>query len=134
MTMFGKNSQKLETIVGDGSEVKGELNGKGTVRIDGVVEGNICADWVIVGESGKIKGNVKTRGMVVAGKVEGNIEADEIVELKPKAHVSGEIRTGRLAVSEGAVFDGQSRMKKNSETEKGSEARILSLKPPSTPS
>lgn len=134
MTMFGKNSQKLETIIGDGSEVKGELNGKGTVRIDGVVEGNICADWVIVGESGKIKGNVKTRGMVVAGKVEGNIEADEIVELKPKAHVSGEVRTGKLVVSEGAVFDGQSRMKKNAETEKGKETRILSLKTPSTPS
>jgi len=131
--MFGKNSQKLETIVGDGSEVKGELNGKGTVRIDGVLEGNACADWVIVGESGKIKGNVKTRGMVVAGQVEGNIEADEIVELKQKAHVSGEIRAGRLVVSEGAVFDGRSRMRRNSETEQGSEAQILALKPPSTP-
>jgi cytoskeletal protein CcmA (bactofilin family) len=117
MTMFAKQSQKLETFVGDGTEVKGELCVKGTVRIDGVMEGNIRADWVIVGESGKIKGDVASRGVVVAGKVEGNIDAGEIVELKQKAQVSGEIRTGRLAVSEGAIFDGRSRMKKGSEAE-----------------
>lgn len=125
--MFGKKSQRLETIIGDGSEVKGELNVKGTVRIDGLMDGNIRADWVIVGESGKIQGNVKSRGMVVGGKVEGNVEADEIVELKPKAHVSGEIHTGKLTVSEGAVFDGRSRMKGDSETEEGSEARVIPL-------
>jgi cytoskeletal protein CcmA (bactofilin family) len=132
MTMFGKRTQKLETIIGEGTEIRGELSVTGTLRIDGAVEGNIRADWVIVGESGRIRGNIDSRGTVVGGSVEGNIDADEIAELKPKARVSGEIRSGKLAVSEGAVFDGQSRMRINGEAEEGSDAQVISLKTPST--
>ncbi len=111
--MFNKKSpQKLETIIGNESTVTGELNIKGTLRVDGIVEGDIFADWVIVGESGRIHGNVKSRGVVVGGRVEGNLEASEIVELKGKGEVTGEICTVKLAMSEGAVFDGRSTMRK----------------------
>jgi cytoskeletal protein CcmA (bactofilin family) len=111
--MFNKKSvQKLETIIGNESTVTGELNIKGTLRVDGIIEGDIFADWVIVGESGRIRGNVKSRGVVVGGRVEGNLEASEIVELKGKGEVTGEICTVKLAMSEGAVFDGRSTMKK----------------------
>ena len=51
--MFGKGSRKLETIVGDGTRVVGQVNVKGTIRIDGIVEGDLHADWVVVGETGK---------------------------------------------------------------------------------
>jgi cytoskeletal protein CcmA (bactofilin family) len=110
--MFGKTSKKLQTIIGEDSEFKGEVHVKETVRIDGFLEGDVRADWVIVGENGKIVGNIDSRGTVVGGTVEGNIAADEIVELKHKSRVSGEIRTGKLVVSEGAVFEGYSRMEK----------------------
>ncbi len=129
--MFGNHSKKMETIVGDGTELRGELSVKGTLRVDGSVDGNIRADCVIVGESGRIKGNIKAREMTVAGKVEGNIEAGELVDLKPKAHVFGEIHAGKLAVSEGAVFDGQSRMRSNAVKAEGQDAQVISLKPPS---
>ena len=76
--------------------------------ITGFVEGDIRADWVIVGESGRIKGNMQARTMVVGGRVEGNLEASEIIEMKDKAQVFGEICTTKLAMSEGALFDGQS--------------------------
>lgn len=119
--MFGKKSEKLETIIGAGSIIKGELQIKGTVRIDGTIEGDLSADWVIVGESGAILGNVKSKGVVVGGKIDGNIDADEIVELKSKAQAIGEISTGKIVMSEGASFDGQSRMKKNREEPERSE-------------
>ena len=89
--MFGKSSARLETVIGADSTIKGELVIKGTLRIDGVVEGDIRADWVIVGETGRILGNVQARSMVVGGRVEGNLEASEIVEMKDKAQVFGEI-------------------------------------------
>jgi len=111
MSLFGKGSRELETIVGDGTRIMGEVTVKGTIRIDGIVEGDVNADWVVVGESGRIRGNTRTRGVVVAGAVEGNIYASESVELAGKSSVSGEIVTSKLAVAEGAVFDGQSRMK-----------------------
>ncbi|HEX9205458.1 MAG TPA: polymer-forming cytoskeletal protein, partial [Candidatus Deferrimicrobiaceae bacterium] len=94
--MFGKSSRKLETIVGAGTRVAGKLFVEGTVRIDGCVEGDVEADWVVVGETGKIRGNTRTRGMVVGGEVEGNVDAGEIAELKEKARFTGEIRAPKL--------------------------------------
>ncbi len=132
--MFRK-SMKLETILGSGSELKGELCAQGTVRIDGFMDGDVRAESVIVGESGRILGNVKARSVVVGGRVDGNIDADEIAELKEKSHVSGEIRAARLSVSEGAVFDGQSRMRGDSAADDGNgESRVISLKTPSASS
>lgn len=111
MSLFGKGSRDLETIVGNGTRIVGEVQVKGTVRIDGTLEGNVDADWVVVGESGNVRGNIRTRGIVVGGSVEGNIDAGEAVELAGKSRMSGEIFTPKLAIAEGAVFDGQSRMK-----------------------
>ena len=134
--MFNKKSvQKLETIIGNDSTVTGEMNIKGTLRVDGIVEGDVFADWVIVGETGRVRGNVKSRGMVVGGRVEGNIDASEIVELKGKGEVTGEICTVKLAMSEGAVFDGRSTMKKTASLESGeAKGKIKSIVPSSNAS
>jgi cytoskeletal protein CcmA (bactofilin family) len=129
--MFGKNSKKLESIIGVDSEFRGELSVKGTVRIDGFMEGETRADWVIVGESGRIKGNITSRGTIVGGKVEGNIHANEIVELKPDSYVTGEIRSGKLAVSEGAVFVGYSLMTAVNESTEIPDGRVVKLNLPS---
>ena len=125
--MFGRYATKLETVIGADSTVKGEINVRGTVRIDGCLEGDIRADWVIVGETGRVRGNAKARAMVVGGRVEGNIEGSEIVELKDKAQVVGEICTAKLSVSEGAQFEGQSSMKKKKEVPESQEGKIKSL-------
>ena len=109
--MLGKKSRELETIIGNGTHIAGELSAKGTIRIDGTVEGNIDADWVIVGEMGTIRGNTRTKGIVIGGSIEGNIDAEEAVELTGKSSVCGEIITKKLSIAEGAVFDGHSRMK-----------------------
>lgn len=125
--MFGKNSKKLQTIIGEDSAFKGEVNVKETVRIDGFLEGNVRADWVIVGETGKILGNIDSRGTVVGGTVEGNIDADEIVELKHKSRVFGEIRTVKFAVAEGAVFEGHSRLKKGKDPEDSADSNVTRI-------
>jgi cytoskeletal protein CcmA (bactofilin family) len=130
--MFGKGSRKLETILGAGSRIEGKLCVEGTVRIDGVLEGDVVADWLVVGETGKIRGNSRTRGMVVGGAVEGNVDAGEIVELKETARVTGEIRAPKLTVSEGAVFDGRSRMKGEADADEEAEGNVRTLLPTKT--
>jgi len=127
--MFGKGSRKLETIVGDGTRVAGRMSVKGTIRIDGILEGDVLADWVVVGETGKILGNIRSRGVVVGGSVEGNIEAAETVELMGKASMTGEIRAPKLAVSEGAVFEGRSRMKDETGLSDAQDGRVMTLIP-----
>lgn len=110
--MFGRNTGKLESIIGADSHFKGEIDTKGTLRVDGGVEGNVRADWVVVGEKALIRGDVEARGIIVGGKVEGNLRAKEIVELRNKGNVSGEIFSNKLTIAEGAVFEGKSSMNK----------------------
>jgi len=130
--MFGKSSRKLETIVGNDTRIEGKASVKGTIRIDGIVEGDVLADWVIVGESGKILGNTRVRGMVVGGSVEGNIEAMETVELREKATMVGEIHAPKLGICEGAVFDGRARMKRDAEPAGIPEGNVRPLIPTKT--
>lgn len=127
--MFGKGSRKLETVVGDGTRIAGQVSVKGTIRIDGIVEGDVQADWVVVGETGKILGNTRSRGIVVGGSVEGNVEATETVELMGNASMTGEIRSPKLAISEGAVFDGRSRMKGEAGPSESQEGKVRTLVP-----
>ncbi len=116
--MFIKNKQQIEVIIGPKTQLKGDLVTKGLARIDGQVEGNVDADWVILGETGSIKGNINSRGAIIDGKVEGNIRTSEIVEIKSRGQVRGDISTPRLTVSEGAFFEGHSHMLKKEGDEK----------------
>lgn len=109
--IFRKKEEKaLEVIIGAESSIKGDLFTKGFARLDGTVEGAVKADWLIIGETGAVKGEVNSRGAVVNGKVKGNIDSREIVEIKSKGSVEGDIRTTTLIISEGAFFEGHSHM------------------------
>lgn len=118
--MFHKNTEKLESLVGSNSTFKGDIDTKGTLRIDGVIEGNINADWVVIGEKAHVRGDIHSRGIVVGGKIDGNLRAKEIVEIRSKGQVCGEIHTSKLTIIEGAVFDGRSSMHRE-------EAKVVEL-------
>ncbi|HMK50381.1 MAG TPA: polymer-forming cytoskeletal protein [Thermodesulfovibrionales bacterium] len=108
--MFTKNTEKLEAMIGANSHFRGDIDTKGTLRIDGTLVGNVSADWVIVGEKSSIKGDIVSRGIVVGGRIEGNLKAKEIVEIKSKGQVYGDIHTSKFTILEGGVFDGRSNM------------------------
>ena len=110
--MFHRNTEKLESLVGSSSTFKGDVDTKGTIRIDGTVEGNVSADWVVIGEKAHVRGDISSRGIVVGGKIDGNLRAKEIVEIRSKGQVCGEIHTSKLTIIEGAVFEGRSSMQR----------------------
>lgn len=118
--MFHKNHEKLESFIGSNTLFKGEIETKGTLRVDGIIEGNIRADWVIVGEKSHITGDISARGIVVGGRVDGNLKGKEIVEMKNKGQIHGQIFTSKLSIVEGAIFDGKSSMH-------AEEAKIIEL-------
>jgi len=74
-------------------------------------------------------GNTHARGVVVGGSVEGNIEAKETVELTGKASMAGEIQAPKLAIAEGAVFDGRTRMKGETGASGAQEGKVRTLIP-----
>jgi cytoskeletal protein CcmA (bactofilin family) len=108
--MFHKNTEKLESFIGSNSVFKGNVETQGTLRIDGAVEGNISADWVVIGEKAHIKGDISARGIIVGGKIDGNLKAKEVIEVKNKGHVFGEIMSKKLVIAEGGIFEGKSLM------------------------
>lgn len=109
--MFFKGTEKLESFVGNNCQVKGEMKTQGTLRIDGRFEGSVGADWIVIGEKAYLKGDATVRGIVVGGVVDGNITADEIIEIKQKGQVKGDIITARLTVAEGGILQGRITMK-----------------------
>ncbi len=124
--MFGKRQTTLTTVIGADSSLRGELQSKGTVRIDGTFDGNIQADCVIVGESGLIRGDVVSRETTVGGKVEGTIRCSESAEITPKGQVRGDISTPKLSVAEGGLFEGRSHMLKATEAERSTVLPLIS--------
>jgi cytoskeletal protein CcmA (bactofilin family) len=110
--MFSKNTEKLESFIGTNSSFKGDIDTKGTLRIDGTMTGNVNADWIIMGEKALLKGNITARGIIIGGKVEGNLKAKEIVEIKSKGQIIGDISTSKLTIAEGGIFEGRSTMSK----------------------
>lgn len=102
---------ELNTIIGKGTRIKGNLNVQNSLRIDGTVVGDVhSTDTVIVGKDGEVQGQVKGKNVLLAGKVQGNIVASDRIYLESKAVIQGDIRATRLVVDEGALFDGKCNM------------------------
>ncbi len=110
--MFEKETDKLESFLGEKSNFKGELNIKGTLRIDGRVEGQLATDYLILSESAEVKGEIKAKRLIIGGKVEGSVYAEDMVEIKSKGRVLGDISTRKLVISEGGEVNGKIEMRK----------------------
>ncbi len=94
--------------IGKSVIVKGELSGSEDLYLDGEVEGNIelHGHSLIVGPNGRVRANIHARDVVIHGKVDGNVQGAERVELKKSAILSGDILTQRIVIEDGAYFKG----------------------------
>src|SRR4030043_1311059 len=128
VVMLFKETDKLETFLGMNSSFKGELNVKGTLRVDGSVEGQLDADYLILSESAEVKGEIRAKKIIIGGKMNGNVRAQELVEIKSKGKVLGDIFTPKLAIIEGAEFDGKVAMKKEEVKKEENKVNELDLK------
>jgi cytoskeletal protein CcmA (bactofilin family) len=108
--MFSKDNEQLESFIGSGTEFQGELKVKGTLRVDGQFDGKVNAAYIILGETGVIKGEVSARKMIIGGKVEGNLRGQEIIEIKATGKVFGDIFTKKISIAEGANLNGKIEM------------------------
>jgi cytoskeletal protein CcmA (bactofilin family) len=108
---------KVQTIIGEGTEIRGTIQATGVIRIDGTLEGSIVHQGdLIIGPKGRVTADIRSKGLAVAGEVRGNVETDDKLELLPGARLYGDIRCGHLVVHEGAMFHGRSLMA-NEETQ-----------------
>lgn len=99
------------SIIGVGMKIVGDAETEGTIRVEGRVEGTIRAGKsVVVGRTGEVDGDIITQDAIISGQVTGNITADSRLELQSTCNVTGELRSRRVQLDEGARFNGQMHM------------------------
>jgi cytoskeletal protein CcmA (bactofilin family) len=124
MKYNGQENGKGNIIAFLGKETlfRGYLQFEGTVRIDGVLEGEIHSEnTLIVGDGASITGTVNVGRIVCGGTVNGKIVAQEAIQFVKPSNIKGEIKTPVLMIEEGVIFNGQCEMSTGIKKEKTSE-------------
>jgi cytoskeletal protein CcmA (bactofilin family) len=103
-----KNS---DTVIGHEAYFQGTLTAKGSLRVDGRVDGSIVdARLVTIGKTGKVKGDISCESCSISGEVKGNVAAADHIEVLACAKLEGDLRAPKVILEEGAVFNGNCAM------------------------
>jgi cytoskeletal protein CcmA (bactofilin family) len=106
----------VNTVFGEDTEFTGDLSFKKSVQINGAFEGEITSSgYLVIGEKAVVKANIKAKNIILYGTVHGNVEAAAAIEIFPGGKLYGNIRTSRLKISDGVVFEGKCEMIKPDE-------------------
>ncbi len=102
---------EINTLLGRGSEFDGKLTFDGTVRIDGVLRGEVFSeDVLIIGEGARVEAEIDVGEIIIQGAVIGNIRAKRGIEILAPGRVKGDLTTPSLQIDKGVIFEGRSFM------------------------
>lgn len=114
---FNSNSA---TLVSAGTNLTGDLRSENDLRVDGTIQGNVyCSAKIIIGATGVVEGNIQCVHADISGRVVGDIEARELLQLHDKCQVEGNIKAGKLQVEPTAIFNGRCQMQEQGGSRKG---------------
>lgn len=111
--MLGRKSKStIDSLIGICTNVEGNVHFKGGLRIDGHVKGNVVADteqpsMLVISEHAKIEGEVRAAHVVVNGEVVGPVHSTELLELQPRARITGDVYYKALEMHGGALVAGK---------------------------
>jgi cytoskeletal protein CcmA (bactofilin family) len=119
------DQSEITAFLGKGTEFKGVLSFEGTIRVDGKVDGEVISkDTLIAGDGAYLHGEITIGTLISSGKVFGNINASQKVHILAPGTIQGNIKTPRLIIEEGVLFDGKCEM---ASEKKASEQKVVSL-------
>lgn len=102
------SSNAEQATIGKGLYVKGEITGSESLYIDGKIEGsiNLPGNRVTVGRNGQVTANVTAREVVILGKIRGNVNASDRVDIRAEGSLAGDVAAARISIEDGAYFKG----------------------------
>jgi len=106
-----QKTEKVDTLVGEHTELRGDIIYKGGLHVDGKIKGNVIADnesstILVLSESGTIEGEVKVPYIVINGSVSGDLHAQQSVELGAHARINGNVYYNKIEMAMGAEVNG----------------------------
>ena len=105
--MHNENEANGINIIGIGTKITGDVNSNGDIRVDGSLTGKLITKGkVVIGETGKVKGEINCKNSDVEGSIEGKITVSQLLSLKTKARINGDIIATKLAIEPGCQFTG----------------------------
>jgi cytoskeletal protein CcmA (bactofilin family) len=121
MSWLGKKRPPpIRSLIGDGMVFQGSVRFREGLRIDGQVNGDVIADGdgrsiLVIGDNARVHGRVAASHVIISGEVCGPVHSTEMLELQPKARVTGDVRYELLEVHPGALVDGELKPLKSAE-------------------
>ena len=111
MAKNNESESLLGNMIKAGTEIQGDIKCSGDIRIDGKLVGSLETEGrLVVGESGRIEGNVTCKNADLSGSVKAKINVHELLSLKAACNLDGEISTNKLHIEPGATFTGNCQM------------------------
>jgi cytoskeletal protein CcmA (bactofilin family) len=114
--MFGnkhsKPQNKIDSLIGAGTKVSGDMHFSGGLRVDGQIDGNVIANpgkpsTLVLSEHARVDGAINVTHLVVNGVVSGPVHAAEYLELQSKAKLIGDVHYKTLEIQLGAIIEGR---------------------------
>jgi len=120
MWAFSKKQPPIRSLIGEGTVLNGEVRFSEGLRIDGEVHGDIVAvgdapNILVISEKARVHGKVNAGHVIINGSVIGPVHSDELLELQPKARITGDVRYEVLEMHQGATIDGELRALKTAD-------------------
>ncbi|HLN20843.1 MAG TPA: polymer-forming cytoskeletal protein [Bacteroidales bacterium] len=98
-------------LISSGTEINGDISSSGDIRIDGTVTGTLNTKGkVVLGPTGKVKGEITCKNSEISGVIEGRITVSQLLNLKASSRILGDISTSKLSIEPGAKFSGNCKM------------------------
>jgi cytoskeletal protein CcmA (bactofilin family) len=111
MAKFNEPDNTTINLISNGTDITGDIKSNGDIRIDGSLTGNLNTKGkVVIGTTGRVKGEVVCKNSEVAGIIDGKIIVGQLLNLKASSKIYGEIATSKLSIEPGAVFSGNCKM------------------------
>ena len=128
MAKFNEPDNTTINLISNGTDITGDLKSNGDIRIDGSLTGNLNTKGkVVIGATGKVKGEIICKNSEVAGIIDGKITVSQLLNLKASSKIYGDIVTSKLSIEPGAVFSGNCKM---SDTDTNAGVGIIKEKEP----
>lgn len=111
MTKYTETDNNTINLISSGTEITGDIISNGDIRIDGVVTGTLnIKGKVVIGPTGRIKGEIVCKNSEISGVVEGKLTVGQLLNLKSSSRILGDISTSKLSIEPGAKFSGNCKM------------------------